>query len=129
MENRVFIRDDVLKQRPNGISLVAYKCTSCGKVAFPKTDYCLACYNKDMKEIELSRKGELYSYTITHYPSAKFKAPHATGLIDMPEGVRIYAPLVMDEKGFKIGREMEWVIDTLWTEEDKEVIGYKFKQV
>jgi len=129
MGNRVFIRDDLFKQHPNGISLVAYKCTSCGKVAFPKTDYCLTCSNKEMKEIELSRTGKLYSYTITHYPVSKFKPPHAMGLIDIPEGVRIYSPLVIDDRGFKIGSEMEMVIDTLWTEDDKEVIGYKYRRV
>ena len=82
-----------------------------------------------MKEIELSRTGKLYSYTITHYPVSKFKPPHAMGLIDIPEGVRIYSPLVIDDRGFKIGSEMEMVIDTLWTEDDKEVIGYKYRRV
>jgi len=127
MGDRVFIRDDIFKEGPNGISLVANKCTSCGKIAFPKTDYCLHCFNKEMKEVELSRKGKLYSYTISYYPVSKFKPPHAMGLIDLPEGIRILAPLVMSDGGFKVGAEMEMVIDTVWTEDDKEVIGYKFR--
>jgi uncharacterized OB-fold protein len=48
----------------------------------------------------------------------------------MPEGVRIFAPLVIsDEKSIQIGMEMEVIIDTLWQEGDNEVIGYKFKPV
>jgi uncharacterized OB-fold protein len=82
-----------------------------------------------MKEVELSRKGKLYSYTISYYPASKFKPPHAMGLIDLPEGVRLLAPLVMSDEGFKVGAEMEMVIDTVWTEDDKEVIGYRFRQV
>ena len=50
---KIFFRNDLFKQHQKAISLVAYKCTSCGKVAFPKTRYCVACYNRDMKEIEL----------------------------------------------------------------------------
>lgn len=127
MGDRVFMRDDIFKEGPSGISLVAYKCTSCGKVAFPKTDYCVSCLNKEMKEIELSRRGKLYSYTTTYYPVSRFKPPHSIGFIDLPEGVRILAPLAASDKGFKVGAEMEMIIDTVWTENDKEVIGYKFR--
>jgi len=127
MAGRVFIRDDIFKEGPSGISLVAYQCASCRKIAFPKTDYCVSCLNTEMKEIELSRHGTLYSYTTTYYPVSKFKPPHTIGLIDLPEGVRILAPLVTSDKGFKVGAEMEMVIDTVWIENDEEVIGYKFR--
>ena len=80
-----------------------------------------------MKEIELSRHGTLYSYTTTYYPVSNFKPPHTMGLIDLPEGVRILAPLITSDKGFKVGTEMEMIIDTVWIENDEEVIGYKFR--
>jgi len=48
----------------------------------------------------------------------------------MPEGIRIFAPLKMIEnKPFKIGMDMEVTIETLWSEGDTEIVGYKFKPI
>ena len=48
----------------------------------------------------------------------------------MPEGIRVFAPLKMTEgRPFKVGMAMEVVIEELWREDDKQVIGYKFKPV
>jgi len=129
MEEPIFIRDDIFKSGVNGLSVVANKCNRCGKIAFPKTKYCVHCFNKEMTEVEISRRGKLYSYTITHYPVSKFNPPHAIGLIDLPEGIRIHTPLVMGNKEFKVGSEMEMVIGPVWMEDGKAVIGYKFKDI
>ena len=45
---------------------------------------------------EVSGKGELYSFTITHVPTPGFedKTPYAIGLVELDEGVRIIANLV-----------------------------------
>jgi uncharacterized OB-fold protein len=110
--------------------LLANKCKSCGQVFFPKVSFCLTCLNEDMNEVKLSRIGKLYTYTIGHMPSTHFQPPHAIGYIDMPEGIRIFAPLAMTEsKPFKIGMDMEVVIEKLWQEGDNEVIGYRFKPI
>ena len=46
------------------------------------------------------------------------------------EGVRIFAPLKLtDYTQIRIGMDMEVVIEKLWQEDDKEVIGYKFMPV
>ena len=83
-----------------------------------------------MEEVVLSRRGKLYSYTIGRMASTHFQPPYAVGLVDLPEGVRIFAPLKMTEdKTYRIGMEMEVVIEELWQENDKQVIGYKFKPV
>ena len=82
-----------------------------------------------MEEVELSKRGILYSFTVTRVPVEKFPVPHALGIVTLPEKVKLTTPLVMDDSRYKIGAEMEMVIDTLWTEGDKNIIGYKFKQV
>ncbi|MBT7712552.1 MAG: OB-fold domain-containing protein, partial [Deltaproteobacteria bacterium] len=48
-----------------------------------------------MEDIELSQRGVLYSYTIGHMPSSRFKPPYAIGYIDLPEKVRVYTPFVI----------------------------------
>ncbi len=129
MAEKVFLRDDLFKEGPHGIHLLGFKCTSCGKICFPKADFCMYCLDEKMEPIELSGKGILYSYTTLQVPTSKFPPPHAVGLIDTPEGARVFSPLVIDERGFKIGAEMEMKIETLWEEEDKEVLGYRFRRV
>jgi uncharacterized protein len=127
-ENILF-RKDLFKETPEGLVLVGNKCTACGTVFFPKADFCTSCLNETMEEAVLSKRGTLYTYTITRVPLGKFPIPHAIGFITLPEKVRIFSPLIMGEKEFQVGDTMEMVITTLWTEPDKNIIGYKFKTV
>jgi uncharacterized OB-fold protein len=126
--NTVPFREGVFAEGPDGGRLLANRCKSCGQIFFPIVEFCLSCLDKDMENIVLGRRGQLYSYTIGHMASRHFQPPYAIGYVDMPEGVRIFAPLKMVEgKPFKVGMEMEVVIEELWREEEKRVIGYKFR--
>ncbi|OGO14811.1 MAG: hypothetical protein A2Z02_04305 [Chloroflexi bacterium RBG_16_48_7] len=129
MVKNQFIQEDLFKVTTNGVVLVGNKCTNCGYISFPKADFCVQCLGEKMEEVELSKRGNLYSYTITRVPVGKFPVPHAIGIVDLPEKVRITAPLIMSKDNFKIGSEMEMEICTLWTEADKNIIGYKFKAI
>lgn len=130
MTEMIPIKEGVFIERPEGVILLANRCKSCKQVFFPKAVSCLSCFNEDMEELKLSRKGKLYSYSIGHMPSSHFQPPYAIGYVDMPEGVRIFTPLKMVEgKPFKVGMEMEATIEKLWQEGEKEIIGYKFKPV
>lgn len=128
MAKKVPVKQGIFIEELEGGVLLANRCKSCGQIFFPKAIFCLACFNNDLEELKLSQKGQLYSYTIAHMPSMHFHPPYAIGFIDMPEGVRIFSPLVIDKnKPFRVGMEMEIVIEKLWEEGDKEVIGYMFK--
>ena len=130
MTQKVPIREGSFVEGPEGGILVANKCKSCGQIFFPKAIFCLSCLNDDMEEIKLSRKGKLYSHATGHMASMHFEPPYAIGYVDMPEGVRVFAPLKeTEDKPLKVGMAMEVVIEKLWQDGDKEVIGYKFKPV
>jgi len=130
MAETVPVREGTFVEDADGGRLLGNKCKSCGQFFFPKARFCFTCFNKDMEEAVLSRHGRLYSYTIAHMPSTHFQPPYAIGFVDLPEGVRVFAPLRMtDDKPFKVGMDMEVVIEKLWQEDDKKVIGYKFKPV
>ena len=129
MRKKEYIRDDLFKETPEGVVLVGNKCAECGRAFFPKIDFCTKCLSKDLDEMVLSKRGTLYSYTITRVPVGKFPIPHAVGMITLPEEVRLTAPLVIGDEDFKVGSEMEMVISTLWEEDDRDIIGYKFKAV
>ena len=130
MSNRVAIREGILREDAQGGALLGNKCMSCGQVYFPKADFCVGCFSKDMEEVDLSRRGKLYSYTLSHLPASRIQPPFYVGFVDLPEGVRIFAPLKeIKNRPFQIGMEMEVVIEELWQENDNQVIGYKLKPV
>lgn len=130
MVNVVPVREGIFTDDTKDAKLIGNKCSSCGQLFFPKVRFCFVCFNKSMEEIELSPRGKLYSYTISRMPASHFQPPHAVGLVDMPEGIRIFAPLkIIESKPFKVGMEMELLVEELWQEDDKQVIGYKFKPV
>ena len=129
MSEKVFVKDGLFKETPDGIVLVGNKCPNCGGAFFPKAEFCNKCLNTELEEMILSKRGKLYSYTVTRVPVAKSPVPHAIGMITLPEKVRLTAPLVMGDQDLKIGAEMEMEITTLWSDVDRDVIGYKFKAV
>jgi uncharacterized OB-fold protein len=129
VNNKKFIRNDLFKETSDGVVLVGNKCPACGRAFYPKADFCTQCLNKELEEMVLSKRGKLYSYTVTRVPVGRFPVPHAIGMITLPENVRLTAPLVMGAEEIKIGAEMEMQITTLWSEVDHDVIGYKFKAV
>ncbi|WP_051185070.1 Zn-ribbon domain-containing OB-fold protein [Desulfatiglans anilini] len=127
MNNRVPVRENLFDELDGG-RLHANRCKACGKIYFPQAPFCFDCLEKTMEPVILSRKGKLYSYTIGRMASTHFPPPYAVGLIDLPEGVRVFAPLVMTkDEPYRIGMQMELSIEELWQEEDQHVIGYKFK--
>ena len=127
MAEMVPIRDGIFSEEAGDL-LLGNRCASCGQIYFPKAEFCFDCFHKGMEEVRLSRRGKLYSYTIGRLSASHFQPPYAVGLIDMPEGVRVFAPLKgAEDKPFRIGMEMEVVVEELWQEDDKRVIGYKFK--
>ena len=132
MGNKVLFWPELFKETDAGLVMVANKCTKCGAVSFPKNELCVFCLNEEMEEIELSKRGILYTYTITRMPVDRWTPPHAIGEITIPEDrLRIVAPLVMQEETdtFTIGDEMEMVIAKYWDEGDDEIIGYKYRPV
>lgn len=130
MKNQVPFRKEIFKNVNNMSFLLGSQCKSCKQIFFPKIEACINCFSKDLEEVVLSRKGKLYTFTISYMPVHYFDPPHAMGYIELPEGIRIFAPIVdWDEKKLKVGMEMELVVGKLWERNENEIIGYKFKPV
>ncbi|WP_419662357.1 conserved uncharacterized protein, DUF35 [Desulfosarcina variabilis str. Montpellier] len=120
------VREGLFDEKDGG-RLLANRCSACGRTFFPKADFCFDCLAEEMEDIVLSRQGTLYAYTIGRLPSTHFKPPYVVGLIDIPEGIRVFAPLLVSpDAPLTVGMPMQLTIDTLWEEEGKRVMGYKF---
>ncbi|MEM3562398.1 MAG: Zn-ribbon domain-containing OB-fold protein [Candidatus Jordarchaeaceae archaeon] len=113
--------------------LVGSKCKSCGQIYFPRKRVCPNCMTIDeMEEVELSRRGKIYSYTIAYVGPLEY-APYAFGFVELPEGISIFTHFTdcepFEEK-LKIDMEVELSSGKITTDEDgTEVIGWKFRPV
>jgi uncharacterized OB-fold protein len=129
MNETIPVREDLFDDTDGG-RLHANRCKACGRVYFPKAPFCFDCLARELDEVILSRRGKLYSYAIGRMASTHLQPPYVVGLVDLPEGVRVFAPLELKEdRTYRIGMDMEVYIDDLWQEDERRVIGYKFRPV
>jgi len=108
--------------------LLGNKCATCGQIYFPSRPFCFECFGEAMNPIRLGAQGTLYSYTVSYMPSAHFTPPYTAGWIDVVEGIRVFAPIrVKEGQTLDIGMKMELVIDELWQEGERSVVGYLYR--
>ena len=131
MKERVPIRENLFRDKADGsIVLLAAKCPKCGQITFPKRAFCTKCLCEEQEEVELSQQGELHTFSILRVGDNHFDAPHAIGMVNLPERVRVTAPLVYrSEEDYRIGQRVRLVADDLWEEADKVVTGYRFQVI
>ena len=128
MKKTMYIQDGIFTPTADGLTLLAHRCKLCKKVYFPKVHFCAHCYSADLEELPLSRKGRLFTYTTTYMSSSNITPPYANGLVDTPEGARVFALLsIVKEKPFRLDMEMVLDIGPLWQEGENEIIGYQFR--
>lgn len=117
------------------IVLMGSQCRACGEVFFGKAIACQQCNGEDIKDITLSRYGTLYTYTIIqNKPPGDYKGtdpfePFAAGLVELPEGIRILAPLAgCSFDDLRIGMALELsIIEFYENEMGKTVLSYQFR--
>lgn len=120
-----------------GAHLVGSRCVNCGEVRFPVNAFCPQCCTETTESVALSRQGILYSFTVQRFrPPPPYRGPedfqpYGVGMIELPEGLRVTAPLAdQDVDGLRVGMRMELIVTKLFEDEmGRAVLGYKFRQV
>ncbi len=117
------------------VRLMGSKCSKCGEVFFGKAIACQQCQGEELKDIVLGRKGRLYTYTIIRnkppgdYRGSEPFEPFGVGLVELPEGIRILAPLTgCAIEDLKIDMELELSIEEFYKDEEgRKVLTYGFR--
>jgi uncharacterized OB-fold protein len=118
----------LIDEEAEDCELLAGRCSSCGKLFFPKRAFCLECQDEELETVRISGAGTLYTYTIVNMPSANYAAPYAIGWVEFPEGLRVFGQIRgWDAERLRIGMKMRMVAGVLWKEKDREVVGYIFE--
>jgi len=125
------------REIPQRYNILANECGSCNRVFFPPKESCPDCRRKSMgkmKEVKLSGKGEVVTYTIIHVGQEDFEeqVPYAIAIIKLDEGPQITAQIVdceLDE--VKIGMKVESTFRKIKQDGSTGAIyyGYKFKKM
>jgi len=104
-------------------ALIGSRCPDCREVTFPAQTACPACSCAACENVELSRRGVLWTWTVQNFPpphpylgDAREFVPFGVGYIELPEGLRVEARLTEnDADRLRIGMDMELVIEPFGT--------------
>lgn len=119
--------------------LLGTRCTRCGNVFFPREEtYCRnpECDGTEFEEIQLSRRGRVWSFTNNCYPppepfiaSEPFE-PYAIAAVELEAEKMVVIGQVsagVKVEDLEAGMEMELVLDTLYEDEENEYLVWKWR--
>ncbi|MBI4278235.1 MAG: Zn-ribbon domain-containing OB-fold protein [Armatimonadetes bacterium] len=111
--------------------LVGTRCRACGAHFFPRRAVCARCLGADVEAVRLSAEGILYTYTVVHQSTPEFPTPYILGYVDLPEGVRLLAPMVgVEADQVRIGMPVRVVVEPVRTDpEGRAVMGYRLHRL
>jgi len=128
-----FIEERWFRDSPEGMVLVGSRCETCKKTFFPKKLVCPDCFDGELKEVPLSKKGKLHTFALSVMGPTDMEKPYVIGFIDLPEGIKLFSVLTDCEpwdEVLKVNMEMEMVIGKIKEDEyGNDIISYKFRPV
>lgn len=119
--------------------LIGTQCTACDTYFFPRqSQYCRnpQCESTDFREVELSRRGHIWSYTNACYqPPAPFVAaepfePYAIAAVQLEKEQMVILGQVVEGIGteeLKVGMPVELALEPLHETEDDVKITWKWR--
>jgi uncharacterized OB-fold protein len=70
-------------------TITGYKCTSCGRVMYPRHERCLNCNGRDFKKVEPTKKAKLLTYTVVNeLPWGIDERGRVIGVVEFDNGLR-----------------------------------------
>jgi len=121
--------------------LVGSRCRACSSVFFPReAAFCRNpdCAGSEFDEVELSRRGTLWSFTDNRYrPPAPYVSaepfePYAIAAVELADERMVVLGQVVSGVGadrLRAGMEMELVLETLYSDDANEYLIWKWKPV
>jgi uncharacterized OB-fold protein len=93
------------------LRLVVQRCDSCGTLRHYPQELCARCLSADWSWTELSGRGAVYTYTVTHqafHPDWNGRVPYAVVTVELEEGVRMVTDMHGDDlERLRIGAPVE----------------------
>jgi hypothetical protein len=106
------IREGLLTGDLSGLQsvrLAGSRCNVCNEATLGANSLCPNCGSNEVTPIDFSNNGTVWTFTVVRYkPPGDYKGPDpfvpfAMGLVELPEGLRVLAPISGDPDKVKIG--------------------------
>jgi uncharacterized OB-fold protein len=123
-------------------ALLGTRCTTCGTVFFPREERSCRnpeCDGTELAEVRLSTRGRVWSYTNACYqPPAPYVPrsdpfePFTLAAVELADEQLVVLGQVVDGVGvddLSVGTEVELVLDTLFEDDEKETVVWKWRPV
>jgi uncharacterized protein len=114
------------------VRLSGCKCTTCGETSLGAKTICPNCGHDTVRNIALGDRGVLWSFTVVrHRPPGNYKGPDpfqpfGLGLVELPEGLRVLAPIACDIGKLKIGLPLRFHPYVRHDDDGREVVAFDF---
>lgn len=122
LQNRALVDDTLVKFSDGGLTpfLVGGRCGKCGRITVRVRAICPSCWGENCQsEIALPDTGVLFSYTVIHYAPKGFPAPYAVGLIDLPDGLRVFGRVAWSpDQAPRIGSKVKFELSEVSVDEN-----------
>jgi len=127
MPEKVLFYKGALEEADGTWKLMGNHCKDCGKTTYPRMERCAFCGSLNHEPVELSKTGTIYSFHTVRVPVGPYAPPIIGGLIDLPEGVRLYSQVHAPDGSIKAGMKLKMELGTLYTQKDgTEVFGFYY---
>ena len=77
-----------------GGKFLGLRCKQCHEYTVPPQKVCSGCLGEDMEVVELSRNGEIRSFTVIYTPAEGFEPPYTVALVELEEGPWVTANII-----------------------------------
>ena len=118
--------------------LLGTRCGTCGTYTFPPgRSFCPnpRCDGTDLEEVELSRRGRVWSSTVNHYAppppaiSPDPFVPYGVAAVELDEERMVVLGRFDGDTPIPAGTQVELVVDSLYEDEDGEHMVWKWRPV
>jgi uncharacterized OB-fold protein len=127
---------------PDRPALLGSRCTTCGSRFFPRETYLCRnpdCDGRELEEVELGRRGTIWSFTNTCYqppppyvPTTDPFEPFTLAAVELADDkMVVLGQLVpgITVEDLRAGMEVELVLGTLYEDDDHEYLIWKWQPV
>lgn len=109
------------------LRLAGTRCDNCGAHFFPRRQVCARCLSTETATVALTGRGVLYTFTIVYQSTPEFSTPYILGYVDLPEGVRVLAPVVgVEIDDVRTGMPVEVRVEVVRADaQGRPLLGYR----
>jgi uncharacterized protein len=114
------------------VHLSGCRCSSCGETSLGGKSICPNCGRDTVSEIPLGDEGTLWTFTVIRFkPPGDYRGPdpfvpYGLGLVELGDGLRVFAPIRCDIDQLKIGIRLKFR-PYVRVDPDREVVAFAYE--